>query len=89
LAIAVRFAVGGGIRRGTHSCACGRRGNRTRRRWTSGCGKHDVHTCWGIEDAMVSRVPGWMEVAALKKRGAVNEMGRVFTYRLQRVCDLL
>ena len=58
-AIAVRFAVGGGIRRGTHSCACGRRGNRTRRRWTSGCGKHDVHTCWGIEDAMVSRVPGW------------------------------
>lgn len=29
------------------------------------------------------------EVAALKKRGAVNEMGRVFTYRLQRVCDLL
>jgi len=43
----------------THSCACGQRGNRTRRRWTSGCGKSVDHTCWGIGDAMVSRVPGW------------------------------
>ena len=43
----------------THSCACGQRGNRTRRRWTSGCGKSVDHTCWGIRDAMVSRVPGW------------------------------
>lgn len=43
----------------THSCACGRRGNRTRRRWTSGCGRSVDHTCWGIGDAMVSRVPGW------------------------------
>ena len=43
----------------THSCACGRRGIRTRRRWTSGCGKSVDHTCWGIGDAMVSRVPGW------------------------------
>lgn len=43
----------------THSCACGQRGNRTRRRWTSGCGRSVDHTCWGIGDAMVSRVPGW------------------------------
>ena len=57
----------------THSCACGQRGNRTRRRWTSGCGKSVDHTCWGIGDAMVSRVPGWRS-----RRERESKMGLEF-----------
>ena len=87
-----RFRWAGGRRwdRDTYSSSCGPRGSRTRRTWTSGCGRSDDHTCDVEREAgavaSVHRVEnpkqsGFFHAAA----GDGDRRGRLETYRLHSV----